>query len=90
MIRLAITAAAFDAISATLPVGSVAVEPEPNERGEMHVWIDDRLAAMGGPGETYSEVILRLEAESRQERGTQSGECVSPFQDHADRCGQGD
>jgi hypothetical protein len=32
MIRIAITAAAFDAITATLPPGSVAYEAEPNER----------------------------------------------------------
>jgi hypothetical protein len=32
MIRIAITAAAFDAIKATLPVGSVAVEAEANQR----------------------------------------------------------
>jgi hypothetical protein len=34
MIRIAISPAAFDAICASLPVGSVAVEAEPNERGE--------------------------------------------------------
>ena len=44
MIRIAITPAAYYAICATLPVGSVVVEAEPNERPEMHVWIDDRQA----------------------------------------------
>jgi hypothetical protein len=38
MIRIAISPAAFDAICATLPVGSVAVEAEPNERGERLIW----------------------------------------------------
>jgi hypothetical protein len=33
MIRIAIRPAAFDAICATLPLGSVAVEAEANERG---------------------------------------------------------
>ena len=33
MIRIAITAEAHDAIWATLPVGSVALEAEANERG---------------------------------------------------------
>jgi len=68
MIRIAITPAAFDAIAATLPVGSVAVEAEPNERRERLIWLEtamvDRLGAMRGPGESYSEVILRLVTDS--------------------------
>jgi hypothetical protein len=64
MIRIAISVAAYDAICATLPFGSVAVEAEPNERGERVIWLEDamadRLGAMRGPGESYSEVILRL------------------------------
>lgn len=66
MIGIAITTEAFDAISATLPLGSVGVEPELNERGLRTVWLDevwvDRLGAMRGAGETYSDVILRLVA----------------------------
>jgi hypothetical protein len=34
MIRIAISVAAYEAIAATLPLGSVAVEPYFNERGE--------------------------------------------------------
>jgi hypothetical protein len=68
MIRIAIAAAAFDAICGTLPVGSVAVEAETNERGERLIWIDDRqadkLGAMRGPGESYSDAILRLAKET--------------------------
>jgi hypothetical protein len=64
MIRIAITVAAFEAIARTLPLGSVAVEPYFNERGERVVWLDevwvDRLGAIRGPGESYSDVILRL------------------------------
>ena len=65
MIRISITAAAFDAIAATLPFGSVGVvEREPDDNGERQVWLEpkfvDRLRAMRGPGESYSEVILRL------------------------------
>jgi hypothetical protein len=59
MIRIAISPAAFDAICATLSVGSVAVEAEPNERGERLIWLEDamadRLGAMRGPGESYSD-----------------------------------
>jgi hypothetical protein len=66
MIRIAITAAAFEAIKATLPLGSVGFEPEPDAKGERTIWIDDRqadkLAAMRGPGESYSDVILRIAA----------------------------
>jgi len=66
MIRIAITAAAFDAIAGTLPLGSVAVEPEANTKGERTVWLEevwvDRLGARRGPGESYSDVILRLAA----------------------------
>ena len=64
MIRIAITPAAFEAIAATLPLGSVGYEPQPNAKGERLIWIEaaivDRLGAMRGPGESYSDVILRL------------------------------
>ncbi len=67
VIRIAISPAAFDAICATLPLGSVAVEPYYNERGECTVWLEtamaDRLGAMRGPGESYDDVILKLAAE---------------------------
>ena len=55
MIRIAITEAAFKAITATLPFGSLAVEAEPNERGERLIWLEDamadRLGAIGRRGE---------------------------------------
>ncbi len=64
MVRIAITQAAYDAICATLPLGSVAVEPYYNERGERVIWLEaamvDRLGAMRRPGESYSDVILRI------------------------------
>jgi len=64
MIRIAITAQAFEAIAATLPLGSVSYENETNEKGERYVWLDhsvvNRLRAMRGPGESYSDVIIRL------------------------------
>jgi hypothetical protein len=59
--------AAFDAIAKTLPVGSVGYENATNARGERYVWLDravvDRLRALRGPGEDYSDVILRVAAE---------------------------
>ena len=64
MVRIAINEAAFQAIAKTLPLGSVGFENKVNERGERLIWLDraiaDRLRALRGPGESYSDVILRL------------------------------
>jgi hypothetical protein len=66
MIRSAITPAAFDAVAATLVLGTVAVEPERAQDGSGHVWLDPgvlaRLKALRGSGESCSDVILRLAA----------------------------
>ena len=51
-------------LAATLALGSVAVEPKLNERGEREIWLEpyvvDKLRHLRGPGESYSDVILRL------------------------------
>ena len=64
MIRVAITEAAFEAIAQTLPLGSVGYENQASERGERLIWLEptvvNRLRAMRGHGESYSDVILRL------------------------------
>jgi len=63
MIRIAITPAAYAAIASTLP-SSVGVEPQRAPNGDFHIWLEprfvDRLRAMRGPGESYSDAILRL------------------------------
>jgi hypothetical protein len=63
VIRIAITPATYAAIAATLP-GSVGVEPQRAPNGDCFVWLDprlvNRLKALRGPGESYSDVILRL------------------------------
>jgi hypothetical protein len=68
MIRIAISQTAFDAIAKTLPLGSVGFENKVNEKGERLIWLDpgvvDRLRSLRGPGESYSDVILRLAAEA--------------------------
>jgi hypothetical protein len=50
----------------TLPVGSVMYEPQSNAKGERMIWLEEKwlnqLGAMCGPGESYSDVILRLMA----------------------------
>ena len=44
LIRIAITPAAFEAIAATLPLGSVGFEARPNSKGERLIWlVVDRL-----------------------------------------------
>lgn len=66
MIRISITAEAFEAIKATLPLGSVAFEPEVDAKGERHIWLEphvvNKLRLLRGPGESYSDVILKLAA----------------------------
>jgi hypothetical protein len=67
MVRIAISQAAFDVIAKTLPLGSVGYENATNEKGERLIWLEpsmvDRLRAMRGPGESWSDVILRLAEE---------------------------
>jgi hypothetical protein len=64
MIQIAISQAAFDAIAATMLFGSVNYEATTNANGERLIWLDvsvvNRLHAPRGPGESYSDVILRL------------------------------
>ena len=66
MVRIAISVEAFEAICATLPLGSVSYDNAVNERGEHYVWLPpnvvDRLRAQRRPGESYSDVILRIAA----------------------------
>lgn len=70
MIRIAISQAAFEAICATLPFGSISFDNATNEQGEKLIWLApavvDRLKAMRGLGESYNDVILKLV-------GTESG-----------------
>ena len=67
MIKIAISEAAFAAIAQTLLRGSVGCENEVDEQGQRLVWLNrtvaDRLGAMRGAGESYSDVILRLASE---------------------------
>jgi hypothetical protein len=64
MIRIPITPAAFEAIAATLPLGSVGYEAQLDKQGQRLIWLEtavvDRLEAMRGPGESYSDVIMRV------------------------------
>jgi hypothetical protein len=66
MIKIAISAEAFEAIAATMPLGNVGYENERTATGERLIWLDravvDRLSALRGTGESYSDVILRIAA----------------------------
>ena len=63
MIRVALTDAAYDVIAATLPKGA-ARWPMQRDRDQCFIQVEaaviDRMRAMRRPGESYSEVILRL------------------------------
>ena len=68
MIRIAITEAALVAIAKTLPEGTVLHVDRRGGQSFIHLKeaIVDRLTAMRGPTESYSDVILRLvEREAR-------------------------
>jgi hypothetical protein len=63
MIRIALTDAAYDAIASTLPKGA-ARWPMQRHRDQCFIQVEaavvDRMRAMRRPGESYSQVILRL------------------------------
>jgi hypothetical protein len=69
MIRIAITQAAFAAVAATLPLAR-GCEPEVDAKGDRLLWADqavaDRLSVIRRPGESFSNVILRLIAAERR------------------------
>ncbi len=56
MIRIAVSLEAYKAIAANLPLGSVAIEPQLNAKGERLIWLEerwvDRLDAMRQPAES--------------------------------------
>ena len=62
-IAITITPAAHQAVKASL-LGTADATPRPGADGLIRIWLDDkfvdRLAQMRGPGEDYSDVILRL------------------------------
>ena len=65
MVRIAITPAAFSALAATLPLGSVAYEPELNAKGERLVWLEPRPRSPTLTRQALSTSIL-FEVEDRR------------------------
>jgi hypothetical protein len=73
MIRIAITAEAFDAVAAMLPSGNVLYERERTAQGGYFVWLDEsvvnNLKRLQGPrDEDLSAVIVRLFGEQSDEQ----------------------
>ena len=68
MIRIAISVEAFEAIARTRTFGSMSFENKIDEHGQRLIWLDrvvvDRLRSLRGPGEGYSDMILRLAKET--------------------------
>ena len=64
VIRISVSVAAFEALTATLPLGTVGYESEPCPKGERWIWLEEawanKLAAVRMPGESYSDAILWL------------------------------
>jgi hypothetical protein len=58
MIRIAISQAAFESIARSLPFNKI------DQHGKRLIWLEprvvDRLRALRGRGQSYSDVILRL------------------------------
>jgi hypothetical protein len=67
MIRIEITAAAYEAIAAGVPEQS-RLEALRSPSGGFYLWLDkitlNKLKAARGPGESYSDAILRFACEA--------------------------
>jgi hypothetical protein len=63
VIAITITPAAHQAIKTSL-LGTADATPRPGPDGLIRIWLDrrfvERLGHMRGPGESYSDVILRM------------------------------
>ena len=68
MIRVVLNDEAYDAIASTLPKGA-ARWPMQRDRDQCFIQVEagvvDRMRAMRRPGESMSDIILRLAAEKR-------------------------
>ena len=65
MIGIVVSPAAYATIGTALP-GGVGIKPERALNGDYLVWLEpavvDRIAGLREPGESYSDVIVRLAA----------------------------
>jgi hypothetical protein len=76
MIRISISPAAFDAIAATLPLGSVGYEPQLDPQGNCLVWLDEwtvnKLGALRGPGEAIPRSLSGYSSGATRKRRSAS------------------
>jgi hypothetical protein len=56
----------FEAVAATLPLGSLGYENQTNERGERLIWLDHAMVSKAecAGAASYTEVIRRIASES--------------------------
>jgi hypothetical protein len=71
MIRIAITPAAFEAIAATMPFGSVDFDREPDEKGRRLIWLERQAHGPARPGR---ELFRRYPAAGRDRGADQVSE----------------
>jgi hypothetical protein len=72
MVRISISPAAFDAIASTLPLGSGGFENKRAANRDWFVWLPHdvlaRLNHLRAPGESHSDVVLRVVEELGADR----------------------
>jgi hypothetical protein len=69
MVPIAISQAAFDAVAATLVLGTVAVEPERDEDGSVHIWLDpSRPSEAQGHARPWRDLQRRDHPSAKGER----------------------
>ncbi len=65
MIDITVTVEAYWAIKATLPADTKTWPTSPADQGDVVIWLDPatvaRLDALRGQGESYSDVIIRVD-----------------------------
>ena len=81
VIKIAISAQAFQVIAESLPFASVTVEPEGAPNGRVEIWLAPNLLAklqmLRRPSESYSDVILALAGDERVRPGAMPEACVT-------------
>jgi hypothetical protein len=72
MIAITITGNAYAAIASTLPSGPPIEREISLDREDYRIWLPrafvERLRALRSPGESFSDVILRLAEDERRSR----------------------
>jgi hypothetical protein len=59
VIRISISTAAFEAIASTLPLGSVAFEPQATANGARFIWLPDHVPTKPRPSAVAARTIAK-------------------------------